>query len=51
MKKINIKKLKGNVNYILFNYYNFGINKLKKSDELTEIVGVTLNEINKNNID
>lgn len=44
MKSKDIQKLKDKVNLFLYNKYNFGLEKLKLSNKIIEILGGVLNE-------
>jgi len=44
LKQINIRKLKDNVNIILYNIKGFNINELIMSNTLCEIIGGIINE-------
>jgi len=44
IKKINIKELKNEMSLFLFEKFNFGLDKLKLSMKICEIIGGAINE-------
>lgn len=45
LNKIDIRKLKDNVNLILYNMKGIGLNELKASNELCDKIGSELNKL------